>query len=131
MVLPDWLFLRFVPKIYRSSWTLSSLTATLKLVDTFVLHREHSRYRKFLQLQRDQHAFFEPALHYWRRAQNYWFYCAVPVETRGPVHSFLTQESKWQYTLRPQLSAPWVHRILCELGYRAPASTSSTTTSSS
>ena len=40
MVLPDWLFLRFMPKIYRSSWTLSLLTATLTLIHTFVLHRE-------------------------------------------------------------------------------------------
>ena len=74
--------------------------------DHDVLHSEHSRCRKFLQLQRDQHAFFEPALHNWRRAQNYWLYCAVPIEIQGPSHSIWTQESKWQYILRPQLNAP-------------------------
>ena len=58
--------------------------------DHDVLHREHSRCRKFLQLQRDQHAFFEPALHYWRRAQNYWLYCAVPVEIQEPAQSVWT-----------------------------------------
>ena len=40
--------------------------------DQDVLRREHSRCRKYLQLLRGQHAFFEPALHYWKRANNYW-----------------------------------------------------------
>ena len=40
-----------------------------------------------------------------------------PVKHKGP-HSIWTQESRWQYILRPQLNAPCVHRILRKLGYR-------------
>ena len=86
--------------------------------DQDVLHREHSRCRKYLQLFRGQHAFFEPALHYWKRANNYWPSCAIPIETRLPTLSIWAQESKWQYTLRPHLNAPWAHRLLRKIGLR-------------
>ena len=74
--------------------------------DQDVLRREHSRSRKFLQLLRGRHAFFEPALHYWKRSNTYWLFCAVPVEIKLPVSSVWVQESKWQYLLRPHLNAP-------------------------
>ena len=86
--------------------------------DQDVLRREHSRSRKFLQLLRGRHAFFEPALHYWKRSNTYWIFCAVPVEIKLPVSSVWVQESKWQYLLRPHLNAPWVHRILRKVGFR-------------
>ena len=74
--------------------------------DQDVLRMEHSRCRKYLQLLRGQHAFFEPALHYWKRANNYWLFCAIPIEIRLPTFSVWAQESKWQYTLRTHLNAP-------------------------
>ena len=83
-----------------------------------VLRREHSRSRKYLQLLRGQHAFFEPALHYWKRSNNYWLYCAIPVEIKLPLSSVWVQESKWQYMLRPHLNAPRVHRLLRKIGFR-------------
>ena len=86
--------------------------------DQDVLRREHSRSRKFLQLLRGRHAFFEPALHYWKRSNTYWLFCAVPVEIKLPVSSVWVQESKWQYLLRPHLNVPWVHRILRKVGFR-------------
>ena len=86
--------------------------------DQDVLRREHSRSRKFLQLLRRRHAFFEPALHYWKRSNTYWLFCAVPVEIKLPVSSVWVQESKWQYLLRPHLNAPWVHRLLRKVGFR-------------
>ena len=86
--------------------------------DQDVFRREHSRYRKYLQLLRGQHAFFEPALHYWKRADNYLLFCAIPIEIRLPTFSVRVQESKWQYTLRPHLNASWVHRLLRKLGFR-------------
>ena len=86
--------------------------------DQDVLRREHSRSRKFLQLLRGRHAFFEPALHYWKRSNTYWLFCAVPVEIKLPVSSVWVQESKWQYLLRPHLNAPWVHRLLRKVGFR-------------
>ena len=86
--------------------------------DQDVLRREHSRCRKYLQLLRGQDAFFEPALHYWKRSNNYWLFCAVPIEIKLPTSSVWIQESKWQYMLRPHLNAPWVHRLLRKIGFR-------------
>ena len=86
--------------------------------DQDVLRREHSRSRKFLQLLRGRHAFFEPALHYWKRSNTYWLFCAIPVEIKLPISSVWVQESKWQYLLRPHLNAPWVHRLLRKIGFR-------------
>ena len=50
--------------------------------------------RKYLLL-RGQHAYFEPALHYWKRANNYWLFCAIPIEIRLPTFSVRAQESKY------------------------------------
>ena len=86
--------------------------------DQDVLHREHSRSRKCLQLLRGHHAFFEPALHYWKRSNTYWLFCAIPVEIKLPLSSVWVQESKWQHMLRPHLNAPWVHRLLRKMGFR-------------
>ena len=86
--------------------------------DQDVLRREHSRSRKFLQLLRGRHAFFEPALHYWKRTNTYWLFCAIPVEIKLPISSVWVQESKCQYLLRPHLNAPWVHRLLRKVGFR-------------
>ena len=86
--------------------------------DQDVLRREHSRSRKFLQLLRGRHAFFEPALHYWKRSNTYWLFCAIPVEIKLPISSVWVQKSKWQYLLRPHLNAPWVHRLLRKVGFR-------------
>ena len=86
--------------------------------DQDVLRREHSRSCKFLQLLRGRHAFFEPALHYWKRSNTYGLFCAVPVEIKLPVSSVWVQESKWQYLLRPHLNAPWVHSLLRKVGFR-------------
>ena len=86
--------------------------------DQDVLRREHSRSRKFLQLLRGHHAFFEPALHYWKRSNTYWLFCAIPVEIKLLLSSVWVQESKWQYMLRPHLNAPWVRRLLRKIGFR-------------
>ena len=67
---------------------------------------------------RGQHAFFEPALHYWKRSNNYWLFCPIPVEIKLPTSSVWIQESKWQHMLRPHLNAPWVHRLLRTIGFR-------------
>ena len=74
--------------------------------------------RKYLQLLRGQHAFFEPALHYWKRSNSYWLFCAIAGEIKLPLSSVWVQESKWQYMLRPHLNAPWVHRLLRKIGFR-------------
>ena len=45
-------------------------------------------------------------------------HCAIPIQIRLPTFSVWVQESKWQYTLRPHLNAPWVHRLLRKVGFR-------------
>ena len=60
----------------------------------------------------------EPALHYWKRSNTYWLFCAIPVEIKLPLSSVWVQESKWQYLLRPHLNAPWLHRLLRKIGFR-------------
>ena len=57
-------------------------------------------------------------LHYWKRSNNYWLFCALPIEIRLPTFSVWVQESKWQYMLRPHLNAPWIHRLLRKIGFR-------------
>ena len=86
--------------------------------DQDVLRREHSRSLKFLPLLRGRHAFFEPALHYWKRSNTYWLFCAIPVEIKLPISSVWVQEGKWQHLLRPHLNAPWVHRLLRKICFR-------------
>ena len=83
--------------------------------DQDVLRREHSRCRKYLQLLRGQHALIEPALHSWKRSNNYWLFCAVPIEIRLPTFSVWVQESKWQRMLHPHLNAFSTHRLLGKL----------------
>ena len=77
-----------------------------------VLQREHSRFRKFQQLLRSQPAYFEPAFHY-----SYRLFSPLPVELVSPASQLWAIESAWQYTLRPQLNAPRIHRILARLGF--------------
>ena len=60
----------------------------------------------------------EPALHYWKRSNNYWLFCAIPVEIKLPLFSVWVQESKWQHMLRPHLNVSWVHRLLRKIGFR-------------
>ena len=92
------------------------LTTLVRLIRMFYDVNTHAV--TFLQLLRGRHAFFEPALHYWKRFNTYWLFCAVPVEIKLPVSSVWVQESKWQYLLRPHLNAPWVHRLLRKVGFR-------------
>ena len=50
--------------------------------------------------------------------QLYWLFCAIPVEIKLPSSSVWIQESKWQYVLRPHLTASWAHRLLRKIGFR-------------
>ena len=61
-----------------------------------ILQRKHSRSRKFQQRLRSQTAYVEPAFHDWHQ----------------PGGQLWAAESTWQHTLRPQLNAPWVPRLL-------------------
>jgi len=59
----------FQPKFYVGS------------TSSFVLDREHSRYRKFLQVQQNKFVLAEVALRFWCRFDNFWMWSAFPIYT--------------------------------------------------
>ena len=56
------IFANFQPKFYVGS------------TSSFVLDREHSRYRKFLQVQQSKFVLAEVALRFWCRFDNFWMW---------------------------------------------------------
>ena len=48
---------------------------------SFVLDREHSRYRKFLQVQQNKFVLAEVALRFWCRFDNFWMWSVFPIYT--------------------------------------------------
>ena len=72
---PDAVYLRFThvsnlqPKFYIGSAAQG------------VLHREHSRFRKFLQLQNDKLVQAELSLRYWGDHNNLFIWCLIPLFT--------------------------------------------------
>ena len=59
----------FQPKFYVGS------------TSSFVLDREHSRYRKFLQVQQSKFVLAEVALRFWCRFDNFWMWSVFPIYT--------------------------------------------------
>ena len=57
----------FQPKFYVGS------------TSSFVLDREHSRYRKFLQVQQNKFVLAEVALRFWCRYDNFWMWSILPI----------------------------------------------------
>ena len=60
----------FQPKFYVGS------------TSSFVLDREHSRYRKFLQVQQNKFVLAEVALRFWCRYDNFWMWSILPIYTK-------------------------------------------------
>ena len=58
-----------------------NLNATFGSTSPFVLDREHSRYRKFLQVQQNKFVLAEVALRSWNRFDNFWMWSIVPLYT--------------------------------------------------
>ena len=59
----------FQPKFYIGS------------TSSFVLCREHSRFRKFLQVQQNKFVLAEVALRFWCRYDNFWMWSVLPIYT--------------------------------------------------
>ena len=59
----------FQPKFYLGS------------TSSFVLCREHSRYRKFLLVQQNKFVLAEVALRFWCRYDNFWMWSVLPICT--------------------------------------------------
>ena len=71
-----------------------------------VLHREHSRFRKFLQLQNDKLVQAELSLRYWGDHNNLFIWCPIPLFTgRNDFRAMeLALIQEWQ----PKLNFPFI-----------------------
>ena len=93
----------FQPKFYVGS------------TSSFVLDREHSRYRKFLQVQQNKFALAEVALRFWCRFDNFWMWSVFPIYTNKSNFWALGQAliQLWQ----PRLNTPFIYQFFnCRKG---------------
>jgi len=91
----------FQPKFYLGS------------TSSFVLDREHSRYRKFLQVQQNKFVLAEVALRFWCRYDNFWMWSVFTIYTKNfwALKQALIQ--LWQ----PRLNTPFIYQFFnCRKG---------------
>ena len=87
----------FQPKFYIGS------------TSSFVLDREHSRYRKFLQVQQNKFVLAEVALRFWCRFDNFWMWSVFPLYTKKP--NFWALEQALIQLWQPRLNAPFIYQF--------------------
>ena len=93
----------FQPKFYIGS------------TSSFVLDREHSRYRKFLQVQQNKFVLAEVALRFWCRFDNFWMWSVFPVYTNKP--NFWALEQALIQLWQPRLNTPFMYQFFnCRKG---------------
>ena len=93
----------FQPKFY-----IGSTSST-------VLDREHTRFRKFIQVQQNKFVLAEVALRFWNRFDNFWMWSILPMFTDNPNFWALEQAviQLWQ----PRLNTPFLYQFLnCRKG---------------
>ena len=102
-----------------------NLNATFGLTSPFVLDREHSRYRKVLQVQQNKFVLAEVALRSWNRFDNFWMWSIVPLYT-GKSNFWALEQALIQLR-QPCLNTPFTYQFFnCQKGIinRTPFSTS-------
>ena len=93
----------FQPKFYVGS------------TSSFVLDREHSRYRKFLQVQQSKFVLAEVALRFWCRFDNFWMWSVFPIYTNKS--NFWALEQALIQLWQPQLNTPFIYQFFnCRKG---------------
>ena len=93
----------FQPKFYVGS------------TSSFVLDREHSRYRKFLQVQQNKFVLAEVALLFWCRYDNFWMWSILPIYTKKS--NFWALEQTLIQLWQPQLNTPFIYQFFnCRKG---------------
>ena len=93
----------FQPKFYIGS------------TSSFVLDREHSRYRKFLQVQQNKFVLAEVALRFWCRFDNFWMWSVFPIYTNKP--NFWALEQALIQLWQPRLNTPFIYQFFnCRKG---------------
>ena len=84
----------FQPKFYIGS------------TSSFVLDREHSRFRKFLQVRQNKFVLAEVALRFWHRFDNFWHWSVFPVFT-GKSNFWALEQALIQLW-QPKLNTPFI-----------------------
>ena len=93
----------FQPKFYVGS------------TSSFVLDREHSRYRKFLQVQQHKFVLAEVALRFWFRFDNFWMWSVFPIYTNKS--NFWALEQALIQLWQPRLNTPFIYQFFnCRKG---------------
>ena len=95
----------FQPKFYIGS------------TSSVVLGREHSRYRKSLEVQQNNLKFVLAvvALRFWRRYDNFWMWSVLPVYTEKP--NFWALEQALIQLWQPRLNTPFIYLFFnCKKG---------------
>ena len=102
----------FQPKFYLGS------------TSSFVLCREHSRYRKFLQVQQNKFVLAEVALRFWCRYDNFWMWSVLPIYTNKS--NFWALEQALIQLWQPRLNTPFIYQFFsCRKGLIARSKFSS------
>ena len=84
----------FQPKFYIGS------------TSSFVLDREHSRFRKFLQVRQNKFVLAEVALRFWHKFDNFWLWSVFPVFT-GKSNFWALEQALIQLW-QPKLNTPFI-----------------------
>ena len=93
----------FQPKFYVGS------------TSSFVLDREHSCYRKFLQVQQNKFVLAEVALRFWCRYDSFWMWSILPIYTNKS--NFWALEQALIQLWQPQLNTPFIYQFFnCRKG---------------
>ena len=92
----------FQPKFYVGS------------TSSFVLDREHSRYRKFLQVQQNKFVLAEVALRFWCRYDNFWRSVFLIYTKKS---NFWALEQALIQLWQPRLNTPFIYQFFnCRKG---------------
>ena len=93
----------FQPKFY-----IGSTSST-------VLDREHTRFRKFLQVQQQKLVLAEVALRFWHRFDNFWMWSILPLFTNNS--NFWALEQALIQVWQPRLNTPFIYQFFnCKKG---------------
>ena len=93
----------FQPKFY-----IGSTSST-------VLDREHTRFRKFIQVQQNKFVLAEVALRFWNRFDNFWMWSILPLFTDNP--NFWALEQALIQVWQPRLNTPFIYQFFnCKKG---------------
>ena len=93
----------FQPKFY-----IGSTSST-------VLDREHTRFRKFIQVQQNKFVLAEVALRFWDRFDNFWMWSILPLFTDNS--NFWALEQALIQVWQPRLNTPFIYQFFnCKKG---------------